>query len=345
MKSQARGAEGCLLELPARDYPVPEGRVFTFPTRMADAYAPDCLEIVKPAFTVRLPRAQLALVRGRSSQLPTFGRLTWRRRLFMQVAPAQRLDGRWLVDLRYEADGNISHLVTFSAPLLLLARDRLGRSPLVVLRQNASRLAIAVFAALGFEVVRTDRDVEGEFLVGSTGHDRVYEPYYRELFERIAVDPAVERYERLYIARRDRRRLENEEEIHGFLARAGFRRLYFEDYTIPQQWAYARHAEVIVALHGAALSSLVFNRGGVKVVEMYHPGFAVDFFRRITSLVSGSWCGVYGRIPADLVRRMDEADDPTPYLFSPTRVSQQSLERALAHLGVDVSPQGSASHA
>lgn len=325
-----------LMQLPAAEYRVPEGRIFTFPTRLADAYAPECLEIIKPPITVRLGETTISARWGRSSDLPSFGTYSWRRRAWMRAARPLEVGDAFLVDFRYETHVNISHLVTFAAPSALLARERLNRPVRVILRRNTSRLSLAVFAALGLEVLLSDRDVEGDFVVGSNGHDRVYEPYYRRIFDRVAVDESAEPCDRIYIGRRGSRRLENEDEVWPLLKSAGFRRLYFEDYTIPRQWAYARNAQVIVGLHGAALSSLVFNRMNVKLVELYHPGYAVDFFRRIVWLMGGAWVGVYGRMPANLIHELDERGDSEAFHFASTTISPRSLGMALEHIGVNL---------
>lgn len=325
-----------VFKLPTSSYDVGESRVFTHPTRLADVYTPDCLAIVKPAFRVTLPPNPVRLVRTRSSALERSRRLTRQRRAFMQVLPAVQVHTHYLLDLRYEADKNISHVVTFALPLALLARSRLDRPLAVVLRANSSSLSQQVFRAFGIPVFMYDRDVEGTFVVGSDGHDRVYEPYYPELFGRMSglERPEAVAWDRIYVARRGTRSVANDEEVHAMLAARGFRRCYFEDYPVATQWAITRAAKVVVGVHGAALSSLTFASPGVKVVELFNPGYSVDFFRRITELAEGRWCGVFGRIPRDFERRVEERGELRAYHYAPLHVSPTAIERALEWLDV-----------
>lgn len=328
-------AHRTLFEAPESSYSVPESRVFTYPTRLADTYAPDCLEIVKPAFTVSLPSVRIGVVRTRSSLLPRFRDQTLRRRLYMATAPRLKIDDVHLLDLRYEADINISHLVTFAAPTALLARACLESPFMVVLKEDTSELSKKVFKALGLEYLCTNRDIEGNFVVGSDGHDRSYEGLYSTIFPgHIEVTPTSPVHDRIYISRRDSRRLANEDEVHSVLAKAGFQRVYFEDYPIAQQWAFARHAKVIVALHGAALSSVLFALPGIRLVEIFHPGFTVDFFRRLVHLAGGRWCGVTGKIPPDLVQRLDRNGKTSSYLYASTELHPNTLHRALEWLSI-----------
>jgi hypothetical protein len=323
-------------ELPAAVYDVEASRVFTAPTRLADVYTPDCLEIVKPSFRVTLPSSPVRILRSRSSSMKHAGRLSWKRRGFMALLAPVRIDTHYLIDMRYEADRNISHVVTFAAPLALLARERLDRPIMVVVRANTSDLSVQVFDALGIATMRCDRDVEGDFVVGSDGHDRVYEPYYKQLFGAMGPWRHVGdvSWDRIYIARRGTRCVTNDDEIHRMLERRGFRRCYFEDYPVTAQWAIARAAKVVIGVHGAALSSLVFASPGVKVVELFNPGYSVDFFRRIVGLMEGRWCGVFGRIPLDFVRRVEDGGDPSTYHHGSFEMSLAPIERALEWLDV-----------
>jgi hypothetical protein len=323
-------------ELPAAAYDVEASRVFTAPTRLADVYTPDCLEIVKPALRVTLPRNPVHVVRSRSLHLERSRRLSWKRRGFMALTPSVRVDTHYLIDMRYEADRNISHVITFAAPLALLARERLDRPIMVVLRSNTSALSLRVFDAFGIPTMRCDRDVEADFVIGSDGHDRVYEPYYKHLFGAMGQWKHVDAmpWERIYIARRGARCVTNDDEIHRMLARKGFRRCYFEDYPVTVQWAIARAAKVVIGVHGAALSSLVFASPGVKVVELFNPGYSVDFFRRIVGLAEGRWCGVFGRIPEGFVRRVDTGGKPSTYHYGSFEMSPAPIERALEWLDV-----------
>jgi hypothetical protein len=253
----------------------------------------------------------------------------------MHALPSKFASDVLLLDLRYEDLTNISHLLAFAAPLPLLIRSKLSRPLNIILPRPAPKLAEKVLDSLGLSWISTNRDLEGDFILGPTGHERVFEPLYRIIFEQIEIgSPAPANSERLFIARRGRRRIDNEMEVDDLLSSYGFRKVYYEDYTVSEQWQLSANAEAIVAQHGAALSSLLFNRRSVKVVEIFHPGFSTDFFRRICCCIGAEWRGVHGKIPAQLTRVLDERGKARAFAFSSTTVHSDSLKMALTSIGI-----------
>ena len=65
------------------------------------------------------------------------------------------------------------------------------------------------------------------------------------------------------------RRLKNEADLLTFLASRGFERVRMDGMSVADQARVFANAEVIVGLHGAALTNLVFASAGTKVVEMF----------------------------------------------------------------------------
>ena len=90
---------------------------------------------------------------------------------------------------------------------------------------------------------------------------------------------------RIYISRKAaaHRKLANEAELDRDLAACGFESHSFESIDFSQQVRLMRDAEVIVAVHGAALANLIFARPGTPVIEIcpinrYNP----DCFPRVS---------------------------------------------------------------
>ncbi len=79
--------------------------------------------------------------------------------------------------------------------------------------------------------------------------------------------------ERLYISRGDvtRRRLTNEPEILAWLERLGFRSITPGNMSVVEQARAFGDAGVIIGVHGAALTNLVFASAGAKVIELHTP--------------------------------------------------------------------------
>jgi hypothetical protein len=59
----------------------------------------------------------------------------------------------------------------------------------------------------------------------------------------------------------------------------------FEDYTIPQQLEIVRRADVLIAVHGAALSHILFLRSGSRVVELFPYGFKKSIYRNLSNIL------------------------------------------------------------
>ena len=76
--------------------------------------------------------------------------------------------------------------------------------------------------------------------------------------------------EKIYISRdkANRRRITNELEITNYLKNQGFAILYFEELSLHEQIAYMQHADIVISLHGAGLTNILFMKTHSKVVEL-----------------------------------------------------------------------------
>jgi len=83
---------------------------------------------------------------------------------------------------------------------------------------------------------------------------------------------------RVYINRRDERRLKNEKEVQNLLRANGFDIVTLEDLTLDQQVQLFAYADLIVGFHGAGLTNLLFCEKGTRVLEivdidLVHPSY------------------------------------------------------------------------
>jgi Glycosyltransferase 61 len=318
---------------PESTVPVAPSKLFTFPTRLAGAWAAEGLEIHLPGYSLRRPALDLS-VRTGTTKSQQIGFRNPPRYLYGKLAPQVSISGTHLFDARFDNDTNIAHVLLNVGPAVLHSKETFG-GVTVIVRSNASALGREAYRLLGCSVVNTDRDVYGEVIVPPDGRNGVYEAWYPALYSPIdiagqhSITP-----ERVFISRRGARRLINEEQVAQTLARYGFHKMYFEDIPLAQQWWIARNAKAVVGIHGAALSSLVFNSRGVKLLELFHPGYVVNIYRHLTNAIGGAWCGVTGQMPAGIIRELDVKRKARKYAHSPTRMDIGSLCRALEYLGV-----------
>ena len=71
------------------------------------------------------------------------------------------------------------------------------------------------------------------------------------------------------------------------------------------------------------------------MVELFHPGYVVDMYRYMTNDVGGSWCGVTGQIPDNLIKELDVKQQARSFAVSSTKIDTDSLRMALDNLGVE----------
>jgi capsular polysaccharide biosynthesis protein len=313
---------------------VAPAKLFTYPTRLAGAWHPEVLEIYKPGYRLNRPDSELRLEDASTESLNikrnSKNLIRW---ALNKMSPSTRIDNTYLYDTRFDTDKNIAHILTNVSPTVLLSQSQ-DLDMTLILRKNASEMALQAYKLLGFNVFCTDRAVDGSLIQIPEGTNGRYEGWYRELFNHINFQgyqkdtPA-----RVFLSRKGKRTLLNESEVEAALQGYGFHTVYFEDLSLAQQWSIARNAEVMVAIHGAALSSLVFNQRSVKLLELFHPGYVVDMYRHMTNAIGGTWCGVAGKIPKDLIWKLDEQQQSRHFALSPFRVDLGSLSRGLESLG------------
>jgi len=88
-------------------------------------------------------------------------------------------------------------------------------------------------------------------------------------------------------------------------------------------------------MQGAALSSFVFNSNTVKLIELFHPGYVIDMYRKMANAVGGTWCGVSGKITEDVIGKLDFKQEARGLARTRTQVDINSLRMALEYLGED----------
>ncbi|MCX6823038.1 MAG: glycosyltransferase family 61 protein [candidate division SR1 bacterium] len=76
---------------------------------------------------------------------------------------------------------------------------------------------------------------------------------------------------RLYISRITNRKVINDEEISSYLHKFGFIKYdSLDNLSIKEQAELFNSAEIIIGIHGAALTNAVFCKEGTKIIEIFH---------------------------------------------------------------------------
>jgi hypothetical protein len=337
--------------LPSKIFLVKESRIFAHPTRLASVWREEVMEIVTPERRVERPEVKIDVEYGKVSSMEKISSAkpaSFKSSLKRILRGAQKLlnpqdrepicldKEKLLYDARWDTDRNICHILHNQAPQPLTVKQKLPHVDVtVILREAACEMALETYQLLGLNVLRTDRDVIGSHLVGTQGINGMYEPYYPQMYGDLQFDGYLSNTpERIFIARRKARSILNESDVDQFLSKYGFVKYYYEDIPISEQWSLTRNARAIVACHGAALGSLAFNQRGVKLVELFHPGYVTHSFRNTTFAAGGEWCAVTGKMPPDLIGQIDYQRQARTFASANMAIDISALKRGLEYLGL-----------
>jgi capsular polysaccharide biosynthesis protein len=129
-----------------------------------------------------------------------------------------------------------------------------------------------------------------------------YHPCVADFFRRVSANvppPARRLPRRIYIDRRGSgiRRLTNENALIAALAPLGFVPVRPETLSVADQVRLFRHAEAIVAPHGAALTNIGYARPGCLLIELLMDAYVNWCFRHLAALMQLRYDCVLGLAP------------------------------------------------
>lgn len=332
--------------------------MFAYPTSMMNVWDPAIEQILLPEVSAPLGQVQVKVLTGNTGAR-SIGSWKWKMyRLASGLLKTNKtLDysGKFIFDARFDTDKNPSHILDKIATPILYVRKALSEhfqqdiEINVVLNANTSTLAKRSYPLLGIPIISTDDDVFGEVVTVFSNSQHSFCGVRPALFDIDFLDHPNISSEKIFIPRRGNRSLLNNDEVTAFLTERGFKTCYFEDFSVNEQWSIARNAKVVVAVHGAAVTHLIFNRlglradsalgSGVKVVEIMSPGWIHDGFRRLVNEINGRWCSTRGQITPEVLRATDFSQSPpnchqSPFK-DPFKVDCKTIQMALNYLDED----------
>lgn len=338
----------------ARTLELPVGRIepawmIAPRSHLVDMYVPDCEEIRLPArsfgggvLTLRLEEAVCTPQDA--------GRRTVLRNRLLPVRKAP--DARIMMDLRRRAPVNWAHMLTNHLPLVFAASREAGvplSDLLLLLPSRTPGHILAAASLFGLAVHACDDALKGRALVYDaapwTGIRAARAGWVRDSRVAGRLDAAGVRAAgdgskaRVFLSRKDTRRLENEAEIAAHLSERGFRTVYAEDLPVVEQFSLLEQAEEIVAVHGAALAPLLYRSEAApppRLVELFPAGKVTNVWRAVTAQLGGRWVGVRGRLrPEHLAPAYDLSQPYERDSLQDFDVDPASMVRALERLDDD----------
>lgn len=223
------------------------------------------------------------------------------------------------IDLRVNSPSNISHAIMIHLPVTILAtsifqKEIQNKKLILILPEKIPNYIKTLFEFLGYRLLLTDKDVRGQFIQFSVKNWACFrnelmsifsQGINNETFKSRIKEIAYEQPKKLFISRKDTRKLINEKDVEAMLSKQGYTKVYAEDYSLEQQIAMVSHADSIIAIHGAALGLLsfrgVFNLPNVKVIEIFPAAHISDVYRFLTRQLGGQWAAVRGQITSEII--------------------------------------------
>jgi hypothetical protein len=339
---------------------VPSSALFSYPTRFADTwFPPRVLEFKSPEEKIDQRFIEFDVVEGNTGESyfriiksPHLSRNSAKiiiKRKLQKISrnlnnrlnqPIPWEGDEYLFDTRHDffwSDKNVAHLLCNVAPVFLSLKEQ-GIKAAAIVKKDVPPVARKIYDLLGVPIFPTSKPVAGKILSGET--DRENSIFWRfgcfgRYFDKLTFeDYQPNTPERVFISRKGSRRITNEADIDLILKNYGFEKVYFEELSLSDQWSFAKNAKVVVAVHGAAIANLAFNRNHVKLIELFHPGFQTRYYRQCISSIHGEWCGVLGQWPADLIRVVDIQKEQRKFAPSDMLIHPDSLLAALDYMGI-----------
>lgn len=291
---------------------VPGGWVLGGVSPLLDVWSPSPLIMWAPGF--RYPEHELRYEIGEGSSRPMIKNRDRMRVLSRKLGinTLRMADSDLVFDCRYDATGNVAHVLQNQIGVALGALEAMGmsdrwRDVVFIVREGCADHAVALREVLGFRTIETERVVSGNLVRMTPGKfplRSIAGPVLRRHAEGIGLVSSTDRGgDRIFLARRGRRSLINMHEIEPLLDRAGMRTVYAEDLSAEDQIRTIANAGAVFALHGAAMAYLMFRNpeSAASVAEAFSCGYASNWARAICSQTGCAWIGVQGTFDADIV--------------------------------------------
>jgi capsular polysaccharide biosynthesis protein len=136
----------------------------------------------------------------------------------------------------------------------------------------------------------------------------------------------LQKKQRIFISRKEKRRVINEDELVAVLSKFGFKSIAPESLSVAEQVSLFAAAEVVIGAHGAALTNTVFCSPGTKVIEIFAPDYVNPCYRKLSSQVGLEyWEFIAERVLDIDSHSQQEGGEKTHYVFEDILVNIAAL--------------------
>jgi hypothetical protein len=138
------------------------------------------MEINLPKSQLKRPDIEISIRQESTRTVPNSSSNIYRK-IYRKLAALMQIDGKYILDCRYETDGNIAHIMTGVVPRVLAVEKICDRVTLL-LRSNGNHMAKNVYKLLGLSILYTDKDMNGKLVLAEDQSQGAYEACYGGLF-------------------------------------------------------------------------------------------------------------------------------------------------------------------
>lgn len=134
---------------------------------------------------------------------------------------------------------------------------------------------------------------------------------------------------KIYISRKENRRIENENEVIPFLKEFGFTFFRCEELSFNEQVELFSSAEAVIAPHGAGLTNLIFVPDNAKILELRSPKYFGSCYWKLCNHLNLSYYSLFGEgtFPETI-------GDLSRDLYANININLAKLEKTLKLMGI-----------
>lgn len=199
--------------------------------------------------------------------------------------------GIWVTD---EWSDNYFHWITDCLPRIWEGKELAPDSPILLPQSFETRRYVTDSLRLvGLEVIFFGKNenlkiAELTLTARTATFPNFLEPLARKTSEWLSINPTQTPWKKVYISRKlaPKRKAHNEEQVESFLKENGFEIVYAEKLSLLEQIELMSETSLLVCLHGAALTNMLFLPKTSTVLELRNAGDAINqcYFNLASSL-------------------------------------------------------------
>lgn len=309
---------------------------------MNDRFEPECEHVVLAQREVQGGTLRYAIEDGAADHQIRRGRI---KSLLSKSKRTRVHSDKVIFDFRLRTPENWAHFLNNHLPIFFAVSSRLDvewDDLLIVLPADIPEYITRVADHFGLKTLLTDDVIVGQCVRfdadpwTSIRCARAQWVQQEEVSAKLAsrTSSDIPLPLRVFLTRRDTRRITNSSEVEALLDRYGFTTLCPEDLSVHDQFRLFQEVEYLVAVHGAGLAPLLYRTPDSalkQLIEILPCGHMTDVYRVMAEQVGCAWIGIRGKAKPEYVQpAYDFKSGFTAFSLDDFEVDLDTLELAFS---------------